>query len=151
MGPGSGIDPGKRQGVMVNRVPRCLHPALQLPPCHAGPTGPYIVVTSGTEIPAPGLVSGCWMPESRYDGVAVALQLACSGWLKVMECGISLWATWIWISSPRHPPVYFCLPASLLCPHIHQAWESFPCRVRSWHFGRQHLIPTQQRAESGVC
>lgn len=78
-------------------------PALQLSPCHADPTGTHAVVPSRTEIPVAGLVSGSWMPESSCYGAAAGMhisgpaagvqQLACSGWLKGAQCGISLLAT----------------------------------------------------------
>ena len=131
-------------------------------PCNCLPaTQTHAVVSSRTEIPVPGLVSGSRMPESSYYGAvagthilgsaAGAQQLACSSWLKVAQHGISLLATQVSFSSTSHPPIYFCLPALLLCPNICQAQEFFPCRVKSWCFGRQHLIPTHRRADFEVC
>lgn len=90
--------------LLEDGLPSC-NPALQLPYCHADPTGTHTAVASRTEIPVPGLVPGSWRPESNYYGAAAGMhisgsaagvqQLVCSGWLKVAQCGISLLDTWV--------------------------------------------------------
>lgn len=135
--------------------PSCS-PAPQLPSCCADPTKTHAGITSRTEIPVPSLVPGSWITVcgSRNAHFGVCSWCVAAGMQRLAKSS----SGWNFSLGHldlnfKHKPLSHLFLFACIVPLPQQPPGTrmfFPCGVKSWHFEREHLIPTHWKAEFGA-